>query len=571
MQLQTNTSQTIAKRDPELVMRLSRLGSFHQSRLSFMRILTRRMTRENWTFSRPIFEFDAKGVGHAVYCAHTPDRTYSLIAFGHDLPPDERSDRVIATRWDSTFTLFDGVPDAADIERLRQNIPLQEAGRVSEKELSVSRANRSVRLWDHVVSRLAAGAQPDQAEVAKVGYLMRTTAVYGSGKLGAADREMIADRPECAAPFQIEMLSVFLTRTYVRDLVQHMAYRKGEAAAVKLDADIARSMGIGNSTGLGMAPFLVNHPKLFNNWISAREEAIAIVRSVNSATKAEVATFRELLDRSILSADIWHSEHEVQVEKLKRLRSDLSALAAHVANADLCGPRPWDKLYAWAESRLGEDAQECLASLMLEPYGGLVDHLADQMSDKDRHAFRIDGTMPVAELRAVLERAYGWALDIDWSAKDQCARAWYVSQEKLEPRLGERFDEPIAPYEQPLAPGRDAAALYAALKDEDGDRSLAAFLLAYPEHRHSVRRAQIVDRAPYAEIRDNTIGSDLMPIDMLRCKLSFFGATHFDPRSDRWVRICMFGNAPYPEELQGSRGDDWSYPPLVKGAKCTTH
>ncbi len=560
MRVQANTSQTISKRDPVLVMRLSRLGSFHQSRLSFMRILTRRMNRENWTFSRPVFEFDAKGVGHAVYCAHTPDRTYSLIAFGHDLPPEERSDRVIATRWDSTFTLFDAVPTTADIERLRKNIPLQEAGRVSEKELSVSRANRSVRLWDHVVSCLAAGTQPDWAEVDKVGYLMRTTAVYGSGKLGAADREMIADRPECASPFQIEMLSVFLIRTYVRDLVQHMAELKGGSTSVKLDAEIARGMGIGNSTGLGMAPFLVNHPKLFNNWISAREEAIATVRMVPKATAAEVATFRGLLDRSILSADIWHSEHPIQVEKLTRLRRDLEALAAHVAQADLSGPYPWDTLYSWAEDMLGEDAQECLASLMLEPYGKLVDHLADQMSDKDRHAFGIVGTMRVAELQAILERAYGWALDINWSEKDQCARAWYVSQEKLEPRLGERFEEPIAPYEQPLAPGRDAAALYAALKKEDGDRNLAAFLLAHPEHRHSVRRAQIVNQAPYAEIRDNTIGSDLLPIDMLRCKLSFFGATHFDPRSDRWVRICMFGNAPYPEELASVDGDDWVYP-----------
>jgi hypothetical protein len=39
-------------------MRLSQLGSFHQSRLSFVRILTRRMIRENWAFSRPLFKFD---------------------------------------------------------------------------------------------------------------------------------------------------------------------------------------------------------------------------------------------------------------------------------------------------------------------------------------------------------------------------------------------------------------------------------------------------------------------------------------------------------------------------------
>ncbi|MFV2051600.1 hypothetical protein [Aliiroseovarius sp. YM-037] len=560
--LKTQSPLQIPRRDPALVMRLARLGSFHQSRLSFMRILTRRMKRENWTFSRPTFDIDANGVGHAVYCAHTPDRTYSLIAFAHDLPADKRSDRVIAEAWDSTFTLFDGVPTGDDIERLSKNIPLQEAGRVSEKELSVSRANRSVRLWEHAIAALAAGGQPDPAEIASVGYLMRTTAVYGSGKLGAADREMIATRPEFTAPFQVEMLSVFLTRAYVRDLVQHMADQRGGSQTAKLDPEIARSMGIGNSTGLGMAPFLLNHPNLINNWITVREEAIARVRNLPSASEDEVQHFRELLARSQMSADIWRSEHPAQIEKLAILRADLAALADHVLSSDLNENLPWDRLYRWTEKSLGLDAQECLASLMLEPYGALVDDLADQMSVPDASTFRINGAMTIGTLKSVLSRNYGWALGLDWAAKENCARAWYVSAEKLEPRLGERFEEPIAAYEQPLAPGRDAAHLYHEVSSWPEDTTLAEFLVRHPEHRHTVRRAQIVDLAPYAEIHDNTIGSDLLPIDMLRCKLSFFGATHFDPRSDRWVRICLYGNAPYPEELQECDADFWPYPPL---------
>ncbi len=541
-------------------MRLGRLGSFHQSRLSFMRILLRRMKAESWTFSRPVFDIDSLGVGHAIYCAHGPKRTYSLVAFAHDLPAEKRSDRVIAEAWDSTFTLFDGVPTEDDIARLRANVPLQEAGRISEQELSLSRANRSVRLWDHMVSCLAEGRQPDRGEVDKVGYLMRTTAVYGAGKFGAADREMIAERPECAAPFQIEMLSVFLTRNYVRDLMQHMANARGGSKAVQLDGEIARSLGIGNSTGLGMAPFLVNHPVLFNNWIAGREEAIARVRSLESASKDEASLFESLLVRSVQSAELWSSGHPIQIEKLAVLRADLKVLSDHVAAADLTRDHPWNRLFTWAEDNLGEDAQECLASLMLEPYGPLVDDLADGMADRNAVAFRIDGSMRISRLCAILEAAYGWALDVDWEAKENCARAWYVSEEKLEPRLGERFDEPIAPYEQPLAPGRDAAALYRALENASPDATIAVFLLAHPEHRYSVRRAQIVDRLPYAEIRDNTIGSDLLPIDMLRCKLSFFGATHFDPRSDRWVRICMFGNAPYPEDIQTADVEFWVYP-----------
>ena len=46
-------------------------------------------------------------------------------------------------------------------------------------------------------------------------------------------------------------------------------------------------------------------------------------------------------------------------------------------------------------------------------------------------------------------------------------------------------------------------------------------------------------------------------IDMLRLKLSFFGAVKFDPRSDKWLRICMFQGAPLPTELQSS-DDDYS-------------
>ncbi len=556
------TSDLAGLRPPAQVMRLSRLGSMHQCRLSFMRVLTRRMAGENWRFSRPVFDIDEHGVGHAVYSAHGPDRTYSLIAFAHDLPAEKRSDRVIAEAWDATFTLFDGVPTLADIERLGRNIPLQEAGRVTESELSVSRANRSVRLWDHVVSALAAGQQPDWHQIASVKYLMRTTAVYGSGKLGAADREAIADRAEMKTPFQAEMLSVYLTRAFVRDLVQHLARARGGARAADLDPAIARFLGIGNSTGLGLAPFLINHPVLFNNWVVARETALARVRGVVKAAPDAVALFRDRLSRTQALAGRWQSQHPAQIAKLADLHADLAALDAHLTGADLHGDHPWDRLYRWAGENLSLEGQECLASLLLEPYGALVDDLADQMHATPAASFPIDGAMPLDRLRGLLETHYHWALATDWTAPGNTARAWYVSEEKLEPRLGERFDEPIAPYEQPLAPGRDAAALYSALKDWPGTASVADFLLRHPEHRHILRRAQIVSRFPYAEIHDNTISQSVLPIDFLRFKLAHFGATHFDPRSDRWVRISMYGNAPYPEDLTVENADDWVYPDL---------
>ncbi|NNJ77455.1 MAG: hypothetical protein HKP56_20110, partial [Anderseniella sp.] len=142
-------------RAPQEVMRLARMGASHQTRLSFMRAILRRVKREGWQVERTLWDVDEKGVGVGVYEARGPERIYSLIAYANDLPPEKRSDRVIATEWDASFALFDGVPAKADIDRLRDNVPKQEAGRCAASELVLSRANRSVRLFDHVADCLS--------------------------------------------------------------------------------------------------------------------------------------------------------------------------------------------------------------------------------------------------------------------------------------------------------------------------------------------------------------------------------------------------------------------------------
>ena len=556
----------IPPRHPDVVMKLARMGSFHQSRLSFMRVLLRRLKRENWRFDRPVFDVDAKGVGVAVYSAHGPDRSYSLIAFAHDLPPDMRSDRVIATAWDATFTLFDGVPTQADIDRLSANVPLQEAGRVSEKELSVSRANRSVRLWEYVVDTLSKGQQPDAAKIAEVGYLMRTTAVYGSGKLGAADRELTCDRPEFLAPFQIEMLSVFLTRNFVMHMVEHLAQMRAPDTAVKMVPDLRRGFGIGNSTGLGMAPYLINHPVLLNNWITARETALARVRSVGQAKPETIAEFKTLVKRAIKSAEIWHSEQPIQVRKLADLRGDLGKLQDWISENDLTEDQPWNRLWLWAEEALTLEGQEQLFSLLLEPHGALIDDLGNTMHADEAPAALIDGRMSLEQLKTQTKLVHGWAITTDWSQRSADENVWYTSEEKLEPRLGSRYEEDLEPYELPLCPARDAARMYADILTSDAE-TVGGFLQQHPEHRHIARRVQIAGRFPYAEIRDNTVSDKVLPIDLLRAKLAMFGATYFDPRSDRWVRINMFQHAPLPDEFATSDADGWTLPSLEEDLK----
>jgi hypothetical protein len=544
-------------RPPEQVMRLARMGSFFPTRLSFMPTLLRLLHAEKAAVRRSLTELDRQGYGVAVYTVRLGGHDYSLVAFSHQLAPEMRTDRVIAEAWDATFVLFDGIPQEEDLKRLAANAPRQEAGRYLPCDLVLSRANRSVRFFDHVVERLARGLQPDEALLGSVGYLMRTTAVYGNGKFGIADRDRIQARPGLDGPFRAEMLTVYLIRCFTHDLVEHIARARAPGTFVPLDRRLKRHVGIGNSTGLGMAPFLVSHPALIHSWMLARETALARVRSIESATPDKRARFDELLARAIAHVGEWVVEDARQSARIAELAADLTALAAQ---ADLeCGARnPWDGLIAFSESRLSLEAQEMLVALLIETYPGLSDDLAYGMMASHGHA--IEAGMTLGEVRALVERNYQWALGVDLADRRQQQLFWYTSEEKLEPRLGDRFAEPGAEKEMPHAIARDVQALALTLQTCREDERVAAFLMRHPEHRHIVRRVQTTARYPYGEIRDNLVAADCLPIDLLRCKLSFFGASKFDPKSDRWTRITMYQGAPLADELADDAAQDWCFP-----------
>ena len=556
MKRRTGQHAAVPLRPPDRVMRLERMGASFQTRLSFMRQLVRRMGREGWRLERLRFELDADGLGVAVYAAHAPARTYSLVAFTHGIGAAERTDRVIAEAWDATFSLFDGVPDASDIERLRENTPRQEAGRFRTSELVLARANKSMRLFGHAVESLAAGRQPDAGRLAETGYLMRTTAVYGSGKFGCADREKIADRPEMRGPFQAELLTVYLIRWMSIDLVNHVAGCRGGAGSAALAPDHARYLGIGNATGLGMAPFLIRYPVLVNNWVLARETALARVRALPSAGAGEAAGFMALLDRARRYVGEWSVEDEAQTARIRRLRADLGALAGWCP-AGLAGRCPWDSLYRFAESNFSLEGQEFTVSLLLEGHGPVVDELGEQMSAPAPSRLRPE--MPLGELRRLIGAHYAWALAEDYTRPEAAERFWYYSEEKLEPRVGNRRTEPGAEFEMPIAVARDISRLNARLLDYGESQTVADFLAEAPEYRNTVWRVQTAPLCPYGEIRDNLIAAGRRPLDILRFKLAFFGVSKFDPKSDLWTRVNMYQGAPLPDEVAGGNGEEWAF------------
>jgi len=544
-------------RDPNIVMKLSKLGSFHQSKLSFLRSFLKEF--KDWNYKRDLFELNELGFGTVVYSFKKNNRVYSLICFANDLNENERSDRVIATKWDAAFTLHDGVPTKQDIERLRNEVPKQEVGRLSYKELTLSRANKSVRVFNHVVDCLSEGKQPDISLLSSVGYLYRTTAVYGSGKFGLADRFRIKDREEIYGPFRLEMMLVYLVRQFTFDQVNHVAKNKNPKKAVNLDLEICRNLGIGNSTGLGMAPFIVNHPTLLNNWILARETVLKKVREIQKVEKKDSDLFTEYLKKSIKNITSWNTESEYQQKKIKFLLKDLNNFINYLEkDFNFSNEFAFNSIYLWLEKNSGDECIEYVVSMMMEPYDQIVDPLINKMSSEEEQHFNIPTHRTVLELRNILEIKYKQILKIDFSKDENNQNFWFISKNKEEPRLADRFEEKGSDLEQPLAIARDIKKLYEALSVSKNSSTIDLFLLKNNHLRHVVRRAFIVEKFPYSEIQDNTIGKSIVPIDMLRLKLSFFGALKFDPRSDKWLRICMFQGAPLPEQLK-NYNDGWVY------------
>jgi len=551
-------SEPIIKlRDPSVVMKLSRLGSFHQSKLSFLRSFIREF--KDWNYKRNLFDLDKRGYGTAVYSFEKNERNYSLVCFSQHIEPHERSDRVIATKWDAAFVLHDGIPTDKDINRLRENVPKQEIGRVSYKELTLSRANKSVRAFEHVVDSLSNGKQPNKDLLSKVGYLYRTTAVYGSGKFGLADRFRIKDRKEIYGPFRLEMMLVYLVRQFTFDQVNHIAKSKNPDKAVELNNDIARNLGIGNSTGLGMAPFIVNHPTLLHNWIFCREKALQDIRSIKEVKTSDFKLFKECFNKSKLGVDTWLTENQYQIKKINTLKFGLSKFTKYIEKE--CSAKInylWNKIYIWIEKNLEEECIEYIVSMMMEPYDKIINPLINEMSSEEEKYFTIPTDRKVSELKAIIENNYKSIINIDFKEKNNTSNFWFISKNKEEPRVANRYEESGAELEQPLAIARDIKLLYERLVNAKQTDTVAEFLLNNEDIRHVVRRAFIVERFPYSEIQDNTIGASLMPIDMLRLKLSFFGAVKFDPKSDKWLRINMYQGAPLPHEMKFSN-DTWVY------------
>ena len=562
----------LSLRSPAIVMDLERLGSFSPTRLSFARRLTRMMFEQKWQVSCTQFALDASGHGEAVYRLQTPTGRYHIVIFSRHLADDQRTDRVIAEAWDLTFCLVEGEVDPELMSSMAANVPLQEAGRQQPRLLVISRANKSVRTFEAFTEALAAGQQPDIEQLKEAGYLYRTTAVYGNGKFGIADYDRVKGSEDFQQPFSAQMAAVYVLREFSVDQVEHIAKQREPGRAVTLNTDMRRYLGIGNSTGLGMAPFLINHPQLINQWVWVRERALAVAVS-QSPTEDDRQKLLALCHRAVAYLADTRVEDVSQRARNVEAHAELKQVMAWLEQVPL-DDTLWQPLIEWAQTQLSLETQELINTLLIELYPQQVDALNDVMGADENLDLTPD--MPLIQLKQILETHFDWAIDADYECKDARYWFWYQSAEKEEPRLGVRGEELGEEKELGLAIGPSAQRVYRDLVDllDAQPRGLTIdLLMAFPEHMRVIRRIQTMAATVYGEIRANLWHRDMKPMHLLRAKLSFLGAHRFDPRGDRWVRVTFFQGAPLLSDYHDRSTspevfDDWGFP-VAPGAELT--
>ncbi len=549
------------------VMKMERIGAFRLTSLSFSRILLRHMFRENWEIDRTEFNMGKEGYGHAIYRIDTPRHTFSFVAISTKIKDEERSDRVISKKWDITFALCEGIITEEKLINLKKELPKQEAGRADAFDLVWSRANKSNRVFGYIIECLVNGEQPDPRILNEVGYLLRTTAVYGNGKFGLAPYEKIKENHPFSGPFQAQMFAVYMLRHFSFDLVEHIASQKNKNAA-KLHSEIKRFIGTGNATGLGMAPFLIAHPRLVHQWIYIREKAIAKVKDINPSYD-DLLLMNQWLDRVseyFEESRLIDREIFINPRALAKQSRYIKQIILDYMDTDILingkSDKIWYDLLQFAAQKVSIEMQELLHTILLELY---IDDIIDlEKCMNVTETYQIEPRMTIGNLRHLIEDQYQWVYQYDFTDSNEKYYFWYRSEDKEEPRLGVRGQEPGEEWEMPMNIAEQVQELSLALEGVSSDTMVATYILKYPQYKGIIQRIQSLEGYEYGEIRANLLSKDLIPVHLLRCKLSFFGAERFNPKSNRWVRITLFQGAPLVEEIGQPFQDNWVFPSLPK-------
>lgn len=544
-------------RHADEVMAPATLGAARLTRYSFSRMLLRRAFADGWQAQRSHFQIDAEGRGEAAYEVSIDGMHFHFVAFTTTLDESQHTDRVVANNWEITGALIEGELTDEIMALLRSEVPQQEDGRLDSRILVLTRGNRSVRFFEYIVDRLAAGEQPDSEHVGDAGYIMRSTAFYGNGKYGMRSFDGYPPQHPLGVPYRAQILAAWLFRELSYDVVEHCARLRGGSAAVGFDEAWKRFFGLGNATGLGLVPYAMKHPRVIHAWVGVRELALAKVREL-PATPARTQLLDAWIDRArefFVTGTDDDCHPFLNAQQLVPVIDQIQTQFNELRTDDLA----FDGLMQWAQTQQPE-LTELVVSLLIELHEGNDDEIDEQLRVEE-HA-SMDPTLTVGRLLPLVDERFGWIDDLGLDRSEANHFWWLVSDNTEEPRR--------APTDRLATEGRDVAIdiamrvwrLRQALQGSDSTDTLAAFLSRHPQHRHAVERVVVSDVA-YGEPRDNVCDAAFLPLQLQRFQLAMYGMDNFKPKSTDWLRVTLYQGAPRLADLTDSSSftDRWALPP----------
>lgn len=542
--------------DPGRLMRPERLAALAPSRMSASRSLVNLMITERWEISLASLDIDERAQGTAIYRIRAGSWLFSFVAYSFEPVLEGRTGRIIGTNWDMAGALVEGVISPRDVAITRAEMPKLYAGRSTPGSLVWCRSNRSLRLFQDVIDRLAAGRQPDPDELWDVGYLMRNTGLDGNGTFGT--RSFLALEPDhpLRVPYHAQMLAAYLMREFSFDLVEHLA-RLRNPAAPALDPALKRSLGLGNGSAMGLVFFINTHPVLIDRWLDLRQQAIVHAAALPLAGP-HGARLAGLLRRA---ARFYHEDpfRYEAFETPKIVAADLLTAAAELpATAAATPAATAGDLLVRLDGVICAEAWEVVAAALPELEPGYADALTADAAVSEILAG--DAGATAAGLRALLAAEYGWALDTDLAAPGARAMVWYKSRDAEEPRRGPAVEVPPGGRNWALDLPGEIQALDQALAAVASAMTVAEFLAHRPALRAITERVQGLRGRRFHSPHMNMLNASLRPVYLVRfMNAAFHGLDRTVDSVDRNVLGLLFQGAPTRDEIAAST-QDWIYP-----------
>ena len=563
---------TARLRSPQDCMTPTALSAVKASRVSFGRVLARHMIDRRWRVERQYFQCDAEGAGRGRYQITAGNTSFTYICKPYRWDGVEKiGRRSEGAKRDMSGAVFIGNPGDARIEQEFRNLDARDWDlmRTDSAVAGWTPASRSARFFDEAVDALVAGRQPDAKTIGEAsGYLVRNGGYLASGRFGTLSYEGYPQGHPLRHPYFPDLFSLYLVRQASIDLVNGIAAARNPNAA-RLGPDMARYLGIGNSSGQGMCVALQRWPHWVASWVAVRELALAYAKSMPvGADRRQGEYLCALLDRAsayyrltrVLSEDLSVPQLAIAAN-LATIRDWVDAAIESRAAAP---EQVWGDLVARAEASFDRETTEQFSSLLIETYPDFADCVADYLPIGAERPRDVVPEMSVGALARLLRTNYAWALQMNLSLSRARQHFWYHSVDSGEQRRGERVIDPHEEFESFIDHVGLIQRLAAVLATYDDSSSAAEVVADTPDLAFAVSRVQYLAGLPYAEIRGGLADRDFVPAHLIRFMLASLGMECTNPMSIRYVRGVFFPGMPLMDEVAHGANRDWIFPELPR-------